>query len=923
MVLAAAALPAAAQGYGAQPLRHNLGAEPYFRTEGGRVSHRFAAAEVNRYRLYDFYRRQADFYRANPAMNDPLLPPFPGLDGGRRGHWGVTNEKDVGALRRAEAPDWPSATMRGGQGLLFVSNGGWMVFDTLRGGLFEEYTDARPCVPEHPFGFEVDRFGMRIELSGAPRFRSDRAEWRIDGEASAWFAGYHVFGDETILRWELGNGTLLDRPSQITGQDGIKLLSRSFELLDGAVGELNFQFPQPWAGEAAVVISNDRTSLMIREDLADRSTLHRILYDEDVVVEWMSGSHDLRCGRLKKGSQIRILSWTGDSRKAATAGLCLASYGAEPRSLSELILGGPSRYLPKVRVQGVPNADSSASGTAYEIDDIPIPFDQLGRAPMTLSGLAFDTKGVAYACTLVGDVWKISGLHGDLSQVQWKKFASGLDMPMGVEVLGDVPYISARRYLFRLLDLNGDEEADHYQRFNRMLLPDPSESGRDLRSDGFGRLVFNAPSGIYRLSADGTKLETIGAVARNPLGLGVRQDGLVVSDSSEGNLENGTCTLYESDHDENERTVAKRKRLLYLPRGVDNSPGSRLFMEEPRFGPLGKTMIGVSYGSGVWYSILRDVVDGTPQAALVPQVGQFSSGACRVAVQPLDGQVIVAGLDGWGDYAVEEGCLHRIRFTGKSTPQLVAWKAWRNGIQLDFSAVIKLHGSADAWFAQQWNYIDSAKTYGSPEVSARDPNCIGHDRLQVANVVLLPDSRSIFVAIPNLHPAMCTQLRASLTCEQGEPVEIEFYATLQHLAADAPWAEATADDRATSLQVPTRAMNGDTNQRLVEHFDRLAGREVSQRLVAPDVQSMPSSVDFPWIRRYLLEPHCLMCHGAGTPHDFSTHAELLSYLRLDNPAASPVYGMVHTGSMPPYPLPSIPPLLKKALLEWIREGAPE
>jgi putative heme-binding domain-containing protein len=46
---------------------------------------------VNRERIYDFYAKQAEFFLANPAVNG-LLPPFPGLDGGRQGHWG--NQSD-------------------------------------------------------------------------------------------------------------------------------------------------------------------------------------------------------------------------------------------------------------------------------------------------------------------------------------------------------------------------------------------------------------------------------------------------------------------------------------------------------------------------------------------------------------------------------------------------------------------------------------------------------------------------------------------------------------------------------------------------------------------------------------------------------------------------------------------------------------
>jgi len=47
---------------------------------------------VNRERIYDFYAKEADHFG---KLNElpPLLPPFPGLDGGREGHWG--NQSDV------------------------------------------------------------------------------------------------------------------------------------------------------------------------------------------------------------------------------------------------------------------------------------------------------------------------------------------------------------------------------------------------------------------------------------------------------------------------------------------------------------------------------------------------------------------------------------------------------------------------------------------------------------------------------------------------------------------------------------------------------------------------------------------------------------------------------------------------------------
>lgn len=47
---------------------------------------------VNRDRLYDFYAREADYFAKQPSV-PPLLPEFPGLDGGKLGHWGNQNEK--------------------------------------------------------------------------------------------------------------------------------------------------------------------------------------------------------------------------------------------------------------------------------------------------------------------------------------------------------------------------------------------------------------------------------------------------------------------------------------------------------------------------------------------------------------------------------------------------------------------------------------------------------------------------------------------------------------------------------------------------------------------------------------------------------------------------------------------------------------
>jgi putative heme-binding domain-containing protein len=47
---------------------------------------------VNRDRIYDFYAKEAEAFLARPEAR--VLPQFPGLDGGREGHWGNQGEED-------------------------------------------------------------------------------------------------------------------------------------------------------------------------------------------------------------------------------------------------------------------------------------------------------------------------------------------------------------------------------------------------------------------------------------------------------------------------------------------------------------------------------------------------------------------------------------------------------------------------------------------------------------------------------------------------------------------------------------------------------------------------------------------------------------------------------------------------------------
>ena len=1055
--------------YGEQPLRGALSDKPHFQTSLGRENHRFEKHPINAYQLYDFYARQAQYYLSGAAEAKPLLLPYTGLEGGRRGHWGYTNEKDSTAYHRLKGPQFTVLTGRG-NGRQYIRSGtaerpAICVFNFQTPRLERVLVDGRLEAPAHAFTYKVDRFGMNMKVHGTAYLHGPKQDW----QGPIRYKGYYLNGNRVIHRHTLGESRpdglrLLSsgRPVTVSGEwigrpelakahandgnfnsiwagpensrngwvqidlgnaadisvaevdEGPYSRTRNYEIR-AQVGEQwkllakgttigkrkRIEFPTVRARLIRIIIIEAIDVPVLSEfqlygptdpgaksqscDVLDTPRLHFV--DGVAVlsrqIEFLGDAENLRFNlpipaTAKLGPEIKVSHRNSPRRRCMVLSGATHSVihqvqltrGADPAAvtlkappntlnaqveiravnaeqslhistwviangstdivdkrssdeplLSALIGGGEPRFPQTVTMAGTVDADPALNGSAYAIDDIPVPVKNPYDVSMTLCGLAFDSKGVAYVTSLVGDVWRVTGIDGDLKEVTWKRFAAGLNLPLGIEIVNDLPYVLTKDQIVILRDLNGDHEADFYERFNRVALPDEGKNRQELQRDAAGRFYYNSNSGMYRVAADGSKAERIGGGARNPLGLGVRADGLALSDSSEGNAHNGTCTIFESDHAENAHSTAKRKRIVYLPRGFDNSPGSRLFLNEPRFGPLGKGMIGVSFGAGRMYALLRDTNAGTPQAAVVGLPGNFSSGSARLCVNPMDGQLYTAGFDAWGDYAVEEGCLTRIRHTGRSAIFATGWQAHANGILVTFDKAVAA-ATAKEFFSQQWTYVDSQSSYGSAEYSVKDPTRLGHDHLVIKSVQVLADKRSLFFAIPELQPAMCTQIYGEVKALDGSTLTLNLIGTINKLRAHHPSAPSAAE-KPMVLIVPERANNGNTYQNIVGFFDKVAGRAGVKRTVVPAPAYKKTDLNYAWINTHLIQKQCILCHAKGMPHDYTTYERLKEKINLQTPRKSHLHGMLATESMPPYPLPTVAPEMKRAVMEWIKMGAPE
>lgn len=883
---------------------------PHYQTALGRESYRYAGHPNNKYRLYDFYKRQAIYHMELGKAG--AIQPYPGMEGGRLGHWGSSNNSGTIAYPREVGPEYPTLTTRAlkkdlGIHYIRLSEGMLATYDSNTASFKNVYANAKLSVPPKTLAGKIDRWGMSVTLTGQEICTAAAAI-----PAGAFYTGHHVCGDEIIhqVRWHDSGDSYISFTARKFA--GGTLVQEAIEAVTALPAIAYSDLRATDTRKGRVTIVGDSRSITNNKQV--QLTLVSRLDGSKVAVTY--GARSIDIAPLSKGDAVMISHWFGPSGKQNAAAATMSKHIAP---LPSSILKKKSRaYLNTYPATLKRNADRAAAGTAYEIDDIDVPLANKENAPMTLSSIAFTQDGTAYLSTMIGDVWRVTGLGTD-GPIEWRQYGGGLSMPLGMQIVNGVPCVLTKCGLLLLKDLNNDGEADFYERFEKIKIPTKSgqATNKGLRQDSDGNLFYFNNDGMYQVAADGTSYRTIGDYARQPLGIALTHEGILISDASEGGQENGTCSLRESAHPSNQNSKAKSKRILYLPRGIDSSAGGKILAKDPRFGPLATSLLGASYGNATYYQILRDPNDGSPQAALVKLPGTFAAGPRDMAVNPIDGQVYAAGFDGWGDFAVAEGSLHRVRYTGKPTLIPVAWHARIDGISVTFNHPID-PASLDPkkTFAQQWNYRDPQSGYGSAEYSVRSPEQLGHDRLPVTDLSVEGDGKTVFFKTEGLLPAMSVHLYMSkLRSQNGLTRELDLYGTineLQGLTPDAP---------RLALTVPVWKAKGSTALLLANHFAKVNGFDKLERSVGPEVAYKPADLSYEWLSRNVISKQCMPCHAAGMPHDY-THYE--GFIKTVNPTTisfSPLLGMLKTDSMPPYPLPKASDSVKQAIIDWVQAGA--
>ena len=414
------------------------------------------------------------------------------------------------------------------------------------------------------------------------------------------------------------------------------------------------------------------------------------------------------------------------------------------------------------------------------VDTLTLPYDNSDRALLFASGVAFTPDGTGYVSMMHGDVWQVTGVDEGLKALHWKRYATGLFQPLGLQVRGKEIYVLGRDRITRLHDYNDDGVADFQESFFDGIAT--STGGHDyvtcLEVDSAGRFYYVDPKGVHRVGAEGRSEEILAAGFRNPNGMGVSQDGRIVTVSPQ----QGTWTpsseiiqvveggWYGFGGPKKDHTppMGRDLPLCWIPHGVDNSSGSQAWIPEGQWGPLGGQMMHLLWGRSSMMLVLRDTTGSQAQGAVVPLPVKFLSGPNRATFNPRDRSLYVAGSTGWQTSAIKDGVLQRVRYTGKPIRVPISWKQTGSTLEFRFAQALDpaTAGDLGSYAVKRWNYRYSEQ-YGSKDWSVRNSEKEGRDEVVVKAVTISPEGTAIRLELADAKPAMQYELRYNLESAAG------------------------------------------------------------------------------------------------------------------------------------------------------------
>ncbi|WP_197530925.1 DUF6797 domain-containing protein [Bythopirellula polymerisocia] len=631
--------------------------------------------------------------------------------------------------------------------------------------------------------YDPIRFGLvnRPKIAGKTLFTSPPSTgW---GNAEVNYRGSYLHGSRVVLSYDVDAVPVLDSFWAHSAEDSTSIV--------------RFMEIAPHPESLTVIVADSGTPLVVKGD----SQFYQVL---------KSDSKPTSIRILPSAKPLRFEIWIGPPKTTEAIKIAGKKYRSD---LSALTKPGPLRWGEPLMTRG----EVGESDQPLVIDSVELPFENRFGALLFVGGHDFfSTPGKMAICTVHGDVWIVSGIDDTLDKIEWRRFATGLFQPLGLRIVDDLVYVLGRDQITRLIDLNKDGEADFYESFNNdgETSPEGHDFSTCLQTDAQGNFYYLSEKGVHRVSPDGKEYETIATGLRNPNGLAVAEDGTTIASPQEGTWTPASAIVEVTPGGYygfgGPRVTPERPRgydppLCWIPRLIDNSTGGQVWVTGDVWQPLEGQLLNMSYGQcrllltllepRTWsvppnWPVLGDVNQVTLGTVFISSAAQyvqggslslplsFQSGIMRGRFSPHDGQLYVSGLRGWVSTAVQDGCLQRVRYTGKSFPYPNGVRTLANGLAISFAISLEKEEAENPgnYQLQKWNYKYSGN-YGSPEYKVSDPRFEGRDEVEILSASLL-DDQTVFLEIADVQPAMQFSVGYALRGTDGQALRNVYYHTI-------------------------------------------------------------------------------------------------------------------------------------------------
>lgn len=505
------------------------------------------------------------------------------------------------------------------------------------------------------------------------------------------------------------------------------------------------------------------------------TTLTLSLGSDDGVILWINGQkvHENNVHRAAAPDQDRVQVILQPGRNRLLAKICnddgLWSFYLRPEFPGGLETAFRARL--ERDFAGKPaNPLLAAEARHYRILTQPIPAEIV----LEVGGLAIRPDGKMLCCTRRGDIWLITGHDSDdPSQIDFKRFASGLHEPLGLCIEGRNVYVVQRPELTRIVDRDGDDVADEF-----FTVCDAWGVSGDYHEFAFGPardregnfyVTLNVGFGgghqakapwrgwCVKITPKG-ELIPYAAGLRSPNGINFSPQGDLFYCDNQGEWV-ATCKMHHVRPGDYYGHPAGLRYARFSPFAdrlpPENHPSGMLYDGQPgsngvrgmppvtppaiwfpygrmgksasepvwdttegKFGPFaGQCFVG-DQTQAMIMRVFLEKVDGTYQGACFPFRNGFECGINRMVFGP-DGSLHVGMTNrGWGSLGGRPYGLQRVVYTGVLPFEIHSMSLTPTGFELTFTKPLG-PDAEKARFDLQSHTYHYWSTYGSPEEDRR------------------------------------------------------------------------------------------------------------------------------------------------------------------------------------------------------------